>query len=198
LSADITAFYHRVGVAKQHQSLQRFVYKKFGSETQIKTYQFTTLIFGAICSSSAAVFALQHAASKCAKFPMFAERMKDNFYSDNMLDSFETEEEAMDFARQVTASLEAGGFTLTAFASSSAKVLESIPTEPKSSKPVDLNLDGLQIEYQLGLEWDLATDTFGIRTRRLPSVTTRRQLLSAISLVFDPLGLCLPVITGAK
>ena len=71
-------------------------------------------------------------------------------------------------------------------------------TEQKSSKPVDLNLDGLQIEYQLGLEWDLATDTFGIRTRRLPSVTTRRQLLSAISLVFDPLGLCLPVITGAK
>ena len=129
---------------------------------------------------------------------MVAERMIDNFYSDHMLDSFETEEEAMDFGRQVTASLEAGGFTLTAFASSSAKVLESIPTEQRSSQPVDINLDGLQIEYQLGLEWDLATDTFGIRTRRLPSLATRRQLLSVTSLVFDPLGLCLAVITGAK
>ncbi|KAI9549120.1 hypothetical protein GHT06_007526 [Daphnia sinensis] len=124
--------------------------------------------------------------------------MKDNFYSDNMIDSFETEEEAMDFARQVTKSLEAGGFTLTAFASSSAKVLESIPTQHRSHRLIDLNLDGLQIEYLLGLEWDIATDTFGIRTKQLPSVTTKRQLSSAISLVFDPLGLCLPVITGAK
>jgi hypothetical protein len=190
LSADMTAFYHRVGVAKHHH--QRFVYRKFGSETQVKTYQFTTLIFGAICLPSAAVFPLQHAANKCANFPIIAEKMKDNFYSDNMIDSFEIEEEAMDFARQVTASLEAGGFTLTEF------VLKSIPTKQRSSQPVDLNLDGLQIEYQVGLEWDLITDTFGIRTRQLPSVATRRRLFLAISLVFDPLGLCLPVITCTK
>ncbi|XP_032799385.2 uncharacterized protein LOC116936346 [Daphnia magna] len=198
LFADITAFYHRVGVAKHHQSLQRFVYRKFGSDAQINTYQFTTLIFGAICSSSAAVFVLQHAANKCFEFPIVAEKMKDNFYSDNMIDSFETEEEAMDFARQVTKSLEAGGFTLTAFASSSAKVLKSIPMQHRSHQIIDLNLDGLQIEYLLGLEWDIATDTFCIRTRQLPSVATKRQLSSAISLVFDPFGLCLPVITGAK
>ena len=197
-SADMNAFYHRVDVTKHHQSLQRFVYRKFGSETQDKTFQFTTLIFGAICSSSAAVFPLQHAANKCANFPIVAEKMKDNFYSDNMIDFFEIEEEAMDFARQVTASLEAGGFILTAIASSSTKVLKSIPTKQRSSQPVDLNLGGLQIEYQVGLEWNLATDTFGIRTRQLPSVATRRRLFLAISLVFDPLGLCLPVITCAK
>lgn len=77
LSAYMAAFYHRVGVAKHHH--QRFVYRKFGSETQVKTYQFTTLIFGAICLPSAAVFPLQHAANKCANFPIIAEKMKDNF-----------------------------------------------------------------------------------------------------------------------
>jgi len=85
------------------------------------------------------VFVLQHAADKCVEFSTVAEKMKDNFYSDNMIDSFETEEEAMDFARQVTKSLEAGGFTLTAFASSSAKVLASIPTQHRSPQKVTVN-----------------------------------------------------------
>ncbi len=32
----------------------------------------------------------------------------------------------------------------------------------------------------------------------MPTVTIKRELLSAISLTFDPLGICLPAITGAK
>ena len=32
----------------------------------------------------------------------------------------------------------------------------------------------------------------------MPPVTTRRELLSAMSLIFDPLGICLPIVTGAK
>jgi hypothetical protein len=55
LSDKITAFYHSVDVAQQHQSLQRFVYREFGSKGQIKTQKFTTVIFGDVCSLPAAV-----------------------------------------------------------------------------------------------------------------------------------------------
>lgn len=48
------------------------------------------------------------------------------------------------------------------------------------------------------MKWDLATDTYGIRVCSMPSITTKRELLSAISLIFDPLGICLPVVTAAK
>ena len=95
LAADVTAFYHRIGVTDKHQPFQRFVYQKFGSNEPIKTYQFTTLVFGAVCFSSAAVLTLKHAANQYAKYPQVAAKMKDNFYSENMIDSFETEEEAI-------------------------------------------------------------------------------------------------------
>lgn len=119
LTADITAFYHRVGVDEKHQSLQRFVYRKFGSGAPITTYQFTTLVFGAVCSSSAAIFTLQHAVNTNVQFPQVAEKLKDNFYSDNLSDSFETSDEAIKFTKMVTHSLASAGFSLTSFASSS-------------------------------------------------------------------------------
>ncbi|XP_032785728.1 uncharacterized protein LOC116923389 [Daphnia magna] len=116
-SADITSFYHRIGVDEKHQSLQRFVFRKFGSNSPILT--FTTLVFGEICASSAAVQTLQRAANDNVRFPHVATRLKDNFYSDNFCDSFETEEGTLNFAKDVTKSLASGGFALTGFASSS-------------------------------------------------------------------------------
>lgn len=62
--------------------------------------------------------------------------MKDNFYSDNMLDSFETEKEAIEFTEAVTKSLETGGFSLTTFASSSTKVLKTIRQHSVTSAPL--------------------------------------------------------------
>ncbi|XP_032785664.2 uncharacterized protein LOC116923312 [Daphnia magna] len=198
LTADITAFYHRVGVAEKHQSLQRFVYREFGSNAPITTYQFATLVFGAVCSSSAAIFTLQHAVNANVQFPQVADKLKDNFYSDNLSDSFETNDEAINFAKQVTQSLASAGFSLTSFASSSRQVLATIPENQRTSNTVDLNKDALPVEYLLGMVWDLNSDSYGIRIKSMPTVTTKRELLSAISLTFDPLGICLPAITGAK
>jgi hypothetical protein len=198
LSADIEAFYNRVWVAKQHQSLQRFVFRPFGSNGPVRTFQFTTLIFGAVCSSSAAVLTLHHAAKTNVTFPQVAAKMQDNIYSDNLIDSFETESEAADFANAVTKNLEAGGFHLTAFASTSQQILETIPPQYMSPQVLDINLSALPVEYQLGMKRDLATDTYGIRVRSMPEVHTKRELLSAMSLVFDPLGMFIPVITATK
>ncbi|KAI9550515.1 hypothetical protein GHT06_005391 [Daphnia sinensis] len=194
---DIEAFYHRIGVEKQDQSLQRFVFRPFGSSEPVQTFQFTTLILGAVCSSSAAVQTLQYAAKSNNAFPQVGAKMRDNFYSDNLVDSFETENETVDFAKAVTKTLEAGGFRLTAFASSSHKVLETIPQQDRSSQVLNINLSALPVEYQLGMKWELATDTYGIRVRSMPNVKTKRELLSAISLIFDPLGICLPWKTWA-
>ena len=97
-------------------------------------------------------------------------------------------------------SLESGGFSLTAFASSSRRVLNSIPSNHRSVQALNLNLDNPPVENQLGMEWDfLKTDSYSIRTKKMPPVTTRRELSSAMSLTFfDPLGICLPLITRAR
>jgi hypothetical protein len=199
LSADISAFYHRINVPSKHQSLQRFVFREFGSNKPLQTYQMTTLVFGAVHASTAAIWTLQHAVSKNKNYPEVASRKKQqNFYADNLSDSFDTEMEAIKFAKDVTESLAIGGFKLTSFASSSKRVLETIPTEDRAESILDLNYGALPTEYILGLAWDCNSDCYRLRVKELPPIMTKRELLSAMSREFDPLGICLPVITYAK
>jgi hypothetical protein len=62
LFADISAFYHRINVLSKHQSLhQRFIFREFGSNKSLQTYKMTTLVFGAVHASKAAIWTLQHA-----------------------------------------------------------------------------------------------------------------------------------------
>lgn len=160
-------------MAEKHQSLQRFVYCKFGSNAPITTYQFTTLVFGALCSFSAELFTKQHAVNANVQFLQVADKLKDNFYSDNLSDSFETNEQAIKFAKEVTQPLASAGFSLTGFASSSRQVLVTIPENQQASQTVDLNKDALPVEYLLGMVWDFSSDSYGIRIKSMPTVTTK-------------------------
>jgi hypothetical protein len=67
-----------------------------------------------------------------------------------MSKSFETEEETIRFSQDSIASLSIEGFNLTAFASSSKKVLESIPEKDRATPIRDLHVDALPTEYVLG------------------------------------------------
>lgn len=158
----------------------------------------TTLVFGAVHASTAAIWVLQHAVSQNKNYPEVASRIKNNFYADNLCDSFDTEAETIKFARDVRESLAIGGFKLTGFASSSKRVLETIPSEDRADSVLDLNYDALPTEYILGLAWDCSGDCYKLRVKDLSPVMTKRELLSAMSREFDPLGMCLPVITYAK
>jgi hypothetical protein len=92
-----------------------------------------------------------------------------------MSKSFETEEETIRFSQDSIASLSIEGFNLTAFASSSKKVLESIPEKDRATPIRDLHVDALPTEYVLGLGWDCTTsDKYHLRVKPMPSVNTRR------------------------
>ena len=62
----------------------------------------TTLVFGAVHASTAAIWTLQHAVNQNKNYPEVASRIKLNFYADNLSDSFDTEMEAIEFAKDVT------------------------------------------------------------------------------------------------
>ena len=198
VSADIEAFYHRVGVPKEHRPLSRFVYRKFGSNEAVRTGQFTTLCFGGKHASTSAIWALRFAVAQNTEYPDVAASIEDDYYADNLSKSFETEEEAIRFSHNSIASLAKGGFNLTGFASSSRRLLETIPEKDRAASVRDLNFDALPTEYVFGLEWEPSKDQYRLRVRPMPAVATKRNLLSALSRFFDPLGICLPVTTYAK
>ena len=118
----------------------------------------TTLVFGAVHASTAAIWTLHHAFIQNKNYPEVASRIKQNFYADSLSDSFDTEMEAIEFAKDVTKSLAIGGFKLTSFASSSKRVLETVPMEDRAESILDLNYGALPTEYILVLACDCNSD----------------------------------------
>ena len=58
--------------------------------------------------------------------------------------------------------LHKGNFRLTKFISNDKDVLAAIPAKERTIK--NLDLDRLPIERALGQQWNIDTDTFGVKT----------------------------------
>ena len=82
-----------------------------------------------------------------------------------------------------------GDFNLTKFASSSIKVLQSIPEKERKIgvKNSDL-LRSLLEKRALGVLWNVENDTLGFKVNLKEKPLTRRRVLSVLSSIYDPLG----------
>ena len=91
------------------------------------------------------------------------------------------------------------GFNLTKFVFFNKEVIDKIPIviRAKPIQNIDLKRDILPIEYALGVQWCIESDSFKYNIRLSDKPHTRRGLLSTISSIFDPLGIVSPfLLTG--
>jgi predicted PurR-regulated permease PerM len=82
--------------------------------------------------------------------------------------------------------------------SNSRTVLESIPEHHRATGFVDLNLDSLPTERAYGISWDVQRDLLCFMINSKVVKPTRRNILSVLSSVFDPLGIAAPFILPGK
>ena len=68
----------------------------------------------------------------------------------------------------------------------------------KDLKDIDLRHDTMPVQRSLGTYWCIESDTFGFRIELRDKPVTRREILSTISSVYDPLGAASPVILVGK
>ena len=56
------------------------------------------------------------------------------------------------------------------------------------------------VQNVLGLDWDVFKDTISLKNCHFSKLefVTKRQLLSLVSMCFDPLGLCSPILIKGK
>ncbi|XP_057367086.1 uncharacterized protein LOC130688116 [Daphnia carinata] len=161
----------------------------------------TVHVFGAISSPTSCIFALNRTADDHrSQFPDVADSVRRNFYVDNYLDSFDSEDEVIQRSRQMKSLLQLGGFNLTKWTSSSRTVIAVLREFVLASPALDLDLDKLPVERTLGVMWDSKRDMLTFKIRKPPNnvTLTKRAFLSIISSVYDPLGLVAPVIFTMK
>ena len=159
-------------------------------------------IFGATSSPGCANFALRRTAlDHGSKFgSRTVDAVNENFYLDDLLCTEDAKEDACAQTADIEKLCAKGGFNLRKFLSPDRDVLKGIPEEKRVKREHTVALDGSgTIERALGVYWNHEDDSCMCRLTLKETPLTRRGVLSAISSIFDPLGIAgLFVLTGKR
>ncbi|XP_045022925.1 uncharacterized protein LOC123466896 [Daphnia magna] len=150
-------------------------------------HQMLVLIFGASSSPTCAAYVLRHIIEDHPEYADVAELIAKKFYADNYLDSFNTIEEGIATCRRLRELLFLGGFVLGQMVTSAREILQSLPATERANPDLNIDLDALPVHRTLGLEWNGEGDHFFF-TLVIPTAITKRQVLSAVSAIYDPMG----------
>jgi hypothetical protein len=201
MMGDIEAMFHQVKVPPEDQDCLRFLWYPDGKlDGDPAVYRMTVHLFGAVSSPSICTLALhQTAKDHHEDYHEASDAIMNNFYVDDFLKSVASESKAISLVQDVRAVCQMGGFRLTKFVSNSRPVLETIPEEERAQGVRNITFDDkLPMERALGICWNVDSDSFGFKITVKSLKPTRKNLLSIVCSVYDPLGLASPFILPAK
>ncbi|XP_058828601.1 uncharacterized protein LOC131688414 [Topomyia yanbarensis] len=199
LIADIEKMYRQVLIHPEDQPLQRILWRTNATDP-IATYELQTVTYGTASAPYLATKTLQQLSHDAGyRFPVAAEPVMDDFYVDDFLSGAADVKTAQCIQCEVSSMLDSAGFSLKKWASNSVEVLEGVPEEDRAIQPF-FDLQDEQSVSTLGLIWEPKTDTFRFNVQLpLPAaVLTKRNVMSYIAQIFDPLGLVGPTVMKAK
>jgi hypothetical protein len=199
ISGDIKGIFHQVRVRSVDKHVLRFLCRPPDTAGPPDVYEMQVQIFGAASSPTVCSYVLRRAAADNEEeFPGLVEKVAINGYMDNYMDSFSTEEEAIEFRNKFQYGLKKGGFHWTQWMSTSRKVLQSVPEDLRSDPKLNLNLEALPAEKTLGVTLNWQEDIFVFKVKIQTGSDTYRTILSDVCGLYDPLGFWTPVTLTAR
>ena len=202
LAADVEAMFYLVCVLEKDLDTLRFLWWPNGDTTkQPKCFSMQVHLFGATSSPSCAAHALKRSADDNAHFfeQEVVSTVKRNFYVDDYLKCVPQENDAIKLALDLLSLIEMDGFRLTKWLSNSKDVLCAILESERAPKVISLNLcDALPSDRALGINWEVNEIRIKFMVKVADRPLTRRDILSIVSSIFDPLGLVVPIMLRAK
>ena len=187
LLADIEKAFLQIYL-KNEEDRDRFCFL-WETDDGVKMYRFRTILFGLNCSP----FILNHIIQlHLQKFSgaVAATALKESLYVDNFIFSTSDEEKLLDIYSEAIQIMKEGGFNLRSWMSNNSSLVDIMASEDT------LHRHEADVEKVLGYLYDARQDTVALADftfEEQPNSITKRQLLSNISKVFDPLSLVLPV-----
>jgi hypothetical protein len=129
----------------------------------------------------------EHAKEVSTEYPRVSEVILKSTYMDDVIDSFETVEEAHQVRDDLQSAIKPAGFLIIRWCSNSIAVPEGDPEEDRA-KGIKISEATLPSLKTLGVWWDAEADVFTYFGSKIGAVdiSTKRQLLSQITTVFDP------------
>lgn len=197
LTADLQKMYRQVVVHPNDREFQRIVWR-FSFDEPVKDYCLNTVTYGQSCAPYLAIRCLRQLALEGKeRYSLASAAILSDTYVDDIISGADTVENARALQRQLSELLKEGGFEAHKWCSNRKDTLSEVPAIYRETNS-NLDLDTADVIGTLGLEWDPILDEFCFKVLPMGNVSTKRKMLSAISKLFDPLGLIGPVLTTAK
>ena len=192
--SDIEQMYHQIKASENDQDPLRFVWRDH-TDKEIVDHVMKIHIFGKLDSPYIANWVIKRTASdQSSQYEnKIIERIKQNFYMDDYLDCFPSQEKVIETVHKVIKILSTGGFRLTKWLSNSKHILKTLTPAERLPKVVNVDLNDIPIKRALGIIWDPEEDILEIKTIKKYSMLTKRGLLSFINSIYDSIGIISPL-----
>jgi len=197
LSADIVKMYRQILIRPEDRTFQHIFWRNSPSDELVE-FQLCTVTYGLNCAPYLAIRSL-HELDRLEghRFPLAKDVLTRAAYVDDIVVGADTEELLLRRKNDIVDLLRSGACTLSKWTSNSAAVLESVPSEDRVQS---MSFDPREEHAVkvLGLHWDTNTDSFAYHTSLQQTSSTKRQVLSIIARLFDPIGALGPMLLWAK
>ncbi|XP_028966994.1 uncharacterized protein LOC114828172 [Galendromus occidentalis] len=198
LSTDISRAYMRIAITPEDQPLFRFIWQAPGSSS-IKTYQMRRVTWGAASSGFLLAATVRH---HLKKGNLATQELSKCLYADDVLQSFENIDRARLFVDTVRESLKSAGMSLAKWKTNSDQLRNHLLST--GVRPDEFDSSSSEFLKVLGISWCPSQDVFSFITPALfdgpgpESSPSKRQVLSVVASLYDPLGWLTPFTLRGK
>ena len=198
---DIKKMYHSIDIPLRDQMTHLFLWRDLKEEQEPNTYAITAVNMGDRPAAAIAQTALRRTAEEARiAYPEASRLIVDNSYMDDIPGSTETREKGLELMKQTEEILESKGFKIKNWTFSGQK-LEQKRSKDQIAVQALLKKDmENDVGKVLGMEWDTEADEIRFKSTQLSrrKETTKRECISTICSIYDPMGLLAPVAASAK
>ncbi|GFU55148.1 integrase catalytic domain-containing protein [Trichonephila clavipes] len=195
-TTDIQKMYRQILINPDQQDLQRIIWKH-APDAEILTYRLKTVTYGLSNAPFLAIRTLQQLANdEKSRFPLASETLLYDTYLDDIMSGAPDLETAQQLQSQLKDALQSCGMNLHKWSSNSPELLNSsLSSDIEHSFSTDIDLS----VKTLGISWKPFEDCFAFKVSvSAKHMYTKREVLSVIAKLYDPLGFLGPVIAKAK
>ncbi|KAJ0173857.1 hypothetical protein K1T71_011006 [Dendrolimus kikuchii] len=186
--ADVEKMYRQILVHPSQRKLQLILWRENSSD-ELGIYQLNTVTYGTASAPYLSMRCLRQLAEE-TNDEIIAKVIKEDFFVDDLITGENNSRLLADICEKTSRVLKAGCFPLR-------KWTFNCDANITSSK--ELAIGEHSQNKTLGLGWQVNTDELHFTTRLDPkAAVTKRNIISVISQIYDPLGLLSPTIIIAK
>jgi len=194
INGDIAKMYRQIWLAEEHKPYHHILWRP-RAEGPIVDFELQTVTYGTASAPWLATRSLKWIADQVQdRNPVAANIIRQDFYMDDLLSGADHPKGAAALQAEVSGLLLEYGLPLRKWTSNDNYVINEV----KGDLDQEFLVNPEATVKTLGMQWHPGRDLFSYRVQLDKACVTKRQLISEIAKIFDPLGLLAPIIVTAK